>query len=111
MLDSPGKIFDCAKRFGGSAAQRRSKRYEFTKQVRTLARQHWDDDELHRFIVTHKNAAFDLSLCVVDPEAHTTNNAAERPLRKPVALRKIQGGLRAAASVPVMPALLACKAT
>ena len=61
--------------------------------------------------MTHKNAAFDLSLCVVDPEAHTTNNAAERPLRKPVALRKIQGGLRAAASVPVMPALLSCKAT
>ena len=80
-------------------------------QVRTLARQHWDDDELHRFMVTHENAAFDLSLCVVDPEAHTTNNAAERPLREPVALRKIRGGLRVAASVLVMLALLACKTT
>ena len=41
--------------------ERCSKRYEFTKQVRTLARQHGDGDgdELHRFMVTHENAAFD----------------------------------------------------
>lgn len=111
VLDRLGTIFADAKRFEGSAAARWSKWHEFARRVRTLAREHMDDPELRRFMVTLENAAFDLFLFVVDPEVPPTNNAAKRPLRDPVVLRKIRGGLRAVASMLVMSALLTCKTT
>ena len=109
VLDRLGAIFADAKRFEGSAAARRNKRYEFARRVRTLARQHRDGPELRRVRGTLDNAAFGLFLFVVDPEVPPTNNAVERPLREPVVLRKIRGGLRAVASMLVMSVLLTCK--
>ena len=96
VLYSPGKIFDYAKRFEGSAARRRGKRHEFARRVRTRARQHWDydDDELHRFMVTYENAAFDMFPVRRRLRGAHHKQRRRRPLRAPVALRKIRGGLR-----------------
>ena len=69
------------------------------------------DDELHKLTVTPGNAASGPLPFVVDPEAPPTNNAAERPLREQVVLRKTREGLRAAGGMLVMSALPACKTT
>ena len=111
VLARPGATFADAKRSGGGAAARRNKRHEFARRVRTLARQHMDDPGLRRFMVTLGNAASGLFPFVVDPEVPPTNNAAERLLREPVVLRKMRGGLRAAASMLVMSALPTCRTT
>ena len=118
MLARPGAIFADAKRSGGGAAAQRNKRHEFARRVRTLARRvrtlarrHIDDPGLRRFMVTLGNAASGLLPFVVDPEVPPTNNAAERLLREPVVLRKMRGGLRAAASMLVMSALPTCRTT
>ena len=106
-----GEIFHAGKAYRGSARSRKKKRYELARRVRTLAREYGGDPALAEFATTLLNAAFDLFLFVVEPEAAPTNNPAEQLLREPVIVRKIRGSLRAERSAMVLSALLSCLTT
>ena len=109
--DMLGKIYHDSRGYKGSPRERKKKRREFARRVRTLADKCKDDEATAELSVTLRNAAFDLFYFVLDPEVPTTNNPAEQLLREPVVVRKIRGSLRATRSAMPMCALLACTTT